>query len=59
MYNVPTLSQLRGHDSNPEILKKVMLLWENSGRRKFAKLKNILISGHEGNKKESFEKNIN
>ena len=58
MYNVPTSSQLKGHDTNPEILKAVMLLWENSGRGKFAKLNNILINDNKGNDEELLAKNI-
>lgn len=43
MYNVPTSTQLKNHDSDPEILKAVMLLREISGRGNFTKFENILI----------------
>ena len=41
---VPTFLQLKGHDSHPEILKAVMLMWENSGRGNFEQMQNILIN---------------
>jgi hypothetical protein len=43
MYNVPTSTQLKNHDSDPEILKAVMLLWETSGRGNFPNFKIVLI----------------
>ena len=44
MLNVPTSRQLEGHDCNSEVTKAVMLLWETSGRGKFAQLSDILIN---------------
>ncbi len=58
MMKVPTFQQLKGHDSNPEVLKAVMLLWENSGRGKFEQLKNILINDNNNNNIDFVEQNI-
>jgi hypothetical protein len=58
MMKVPTFQHLKGHDSHPEVLKAVMLLWENSGRGKFEQLKNILINDNKKNNIDFLEKNI-
>ena len=59
MIKVPNFLQLKGHDCHPEILKAVMLLWENSGRGNFEQMQNILINDYNKNDNDIIEKNIN
>lgn len=59
MYNVPSHDQLKGHDNHPEVIKAVMLLWENSGRGKFAQLKDVLINNKNIDVNASVQKNMN
>ena len=59
MIKVPNFLQLKGHDCHPEILKAVMLLWENSGRGNFEQMQNILINDYNKNNNDFIEKNIN
>jgi hypothetical protein len=48
MCRLPSYKELQGHDTDENILKSRMLLWENSGRGNFPHLQNILINA--GNK---------
>ena len=44
MRRLPTCIELLGHDTDDNILKSRMLLWENSGRGNFSDLGNVLIN---------------
>ena len=46
MRRVPTCIELLGHDTDANILKSKMLLWENTGQGDFSDLDNVLINDY-------------
>lgn len=59
MYNVPVKDALQGHDTSPQIIKAIMLLWENSGRGNFARLSDMLINDDLNNEQNSHDMHLN
>ena len=56
MQRVPTCIELLGHDTDSNILKSQMLLWENTGRGEFSDLDNVIFNKSNGEERDTMKK---